>query len=65
MIKSSFVCRECTERYLGCHDHCERFLKEKAERLEEQRELKKKRNLCLEYYRHKINKMQQEDRKKR
>ena len=58
-------CLDCKERYLGCHDHCERYLKEKAERLEKNRELKKKRSLCLEYYHHKISKMQQEDKRKR
>lgn len=24
------VCRNCSERYPGCHDRCMRFLKEKA-----------------------------------
>lgn len=24
-------CKDCTERYLGCHDHCEKFRADKAE----------------------------------
>lgn len=24
-------CKDCKERYSGCHDHCESFLKAKAE----------------------------------
>lgn len=24
-------CKDCTERYLGCHDHCERYRETKAE----------------------------------
>lgn len=31
----------CTDRYPGCHDHCERYLKEKADLLEESRQIKK------------------------
>lgn len=25
------ACKECTERYIGCHSDCERYLKEKSE----------------------------------
>lgn len=24
-------CKDCKERYLGCHDKCEKYLKEKKE----------------------------------
>lgn len=26
----SFPCKDCADRYPGCHDHCERYKAEKA-----------------------------------
>lgn len=34
--KSKFKCKDCTERYPGCHDKCESYKKAR----EEQREIK-------------------------
>ena len=25
-MKAKFSCKDCTERYLGCHDSCESYL---------------------------------------
>lgn len=38
-------CRECTERYLGCHDHCETYQKALAEWLERKKDIRHKKNL--------------------
>ena len=38
-------CKDCADRHPGCHGHCERYLKEKAEH----DELNRKRQLSLEY----------------
>lgn len=28
---SAFTCKDCTERVVGCHSNCEKYLNEKAE----------------------------------
>ena len=30
MANSPFTCNGCENRYHGCHDHCEKYKKEKA-----------------------------------
>ena len=55
----SFECKDCSERYVGCHTTCESYLKEK-EKLEERnvrirKAKKEERDLC-EYYRDKKRK---------
>lgn len=45
MANSPFTCKDCPDRYPGCHDKCEKYRKEKAEwdktkaKLAENREL--------------------------
>ena len=51
-------CRECTERFLGCHDVCATYLKAKAERmdeLEQIRQIKLKDKPYEEYHLKAIN----------
>lgn len=31
MIRQITVCKECTERYIGCHGTCERYAKQSKE----------------------------------
>ena len=40
MIKS---CKGCTKRYLGCHDHCEKYQSELAEVLEAKRKMREEK----------------------
>ena len=28
---SKFSCKDCTERYIGCHSKCEKYIKEKEQ----------------------------------
>lgn len=41
-------CKDCADRHPGCHGHCERYLKEKAEH----DDLAAKRRASLEYSRY-------------
>ena len=46
-------CRECTDRYLGCHSKCEKYIREKAENdaiNEEIRKKKKVEQAFIEYH---------------
>lgn len=31
MIRPSFTCKDCPDRYPGCHGKCEKYQKEKSE----------------------------------
>lgn len=46
MIKS---CKGCTERYLGCHDHCEKYQSELAEVLKAKRKMREEKNKGLSH----------------
>lgn len=46
------TCYECKDRYLGCHDHCERYITAKKEWFETQQRNKKAKNEYLMIYRH-------------
>ena len=35
-------CKGCSDRYLGCHDHCRKYLDDKERRLKEMAEFKKR-----------------------
>lgn len=35
MSSSSFPCKDCTKRYLGCHDRCEDYQSIKKNKLDE------------------------------
>lgn len=37
MIK--YTCKDCTKRYLGCHDKCEEYQKIKKENVESKRKM--------------------------
>lgn len=37
------TCKDCTDRQLGCHDHCERYKKAQREKIELNRKINKKR----------------------
>lgn len=39
MIQAS--CKNCEERYIGCHDKCERYIKFRAQRTEDNEKKKK------------------------
>ena len=50
----SFECKDCSERYVGCHRTCESYLKEKEkieERNERIRREKQKEHCLCDYYR--------------
>jgi hypothetical protein len=36
-----YSCKDCTERVVGCHSTCEKYLKEKAEYAEENKKIYK------------------------
>ena len=57
------TCHNRTERYLGCHDHCERYKAAKEKYLEQTRIIKKTKNDSLILYRHKIERMQKDERR--
>lgn len=35
----NYTCKNCTERYLGCHDKCEEYQKIKKENVETKRKM--------------------------
>lgn len=37
-------CKNCPDRYLGCHDHCERYLEDKKKRLDQKEEIRRQNN---------------------
>ncbi len=38
------TCKDCSDRQLGCHDHCERYKKAQREWIELNRKINKKRS---------------------
>lgn len=40
-MKSNFDCKNCKERYIGCHSTCEKYLKQKS-LLNEKRSVERK-----------------------
>lgn len=46
------ACKDCVERHPGCHGHCERYLKEKAEH--DALSAKRRESLEYEKYRHRL-----------
>lgn len=38
------TCKDCTDRYLGCHDQCKKYQTALKDRKELYQEIKKKRN---------------------
>jgi len=49
----SGCCRDCTERYLGCHDHCKKYLSAREEWREYSDKLRQARKIN-EYDLHKM-----------
>lgn len=41
------VCRDCTDRVVGCHGSCEKYISEKAEAKEKSDSIKKEKQLYL------------------
>lgn len=54
-------CKDCPDRYLGCHDHCRRYLEDKEKRLAHMEEIKRQNSgneqLKAIYSRKKIKKI--------
>lgn len=44
-------CKECTDRYLACHDHCEKYREYDAERKKIQELASKQKQTNYDYYR--------------
>lgn len=49
MVKMKGVCKECQNREVGCHGHCETYLNAKAEMQEEKDRIYKAKNLDRMY----------------
>lgn len=45
MIKKNEVCRYCTERKVGCHAVCEKYIKEKQEIREQNEKIWKEKDV--------------------
>lgn len=58
VYKSINTCKDCPDRYLGCHDHCEKYQKALAEWKEKKRFAKKVKRLSREYDGFKIEAME-------
>ena len=54
-------CKDCTERYPGCHDYCERYLSEKEE-WNKKKALRKKAD---EFYTYKIEQIRKDEKRRR
>ena len=48
--KLPFTCKDCPDRYPGCHDHCKKYKREKEiwdkQKLEEARQLEALNYIC-------------------
>ena len=53
------TCRDCQERYIGCHDHCEKYLQAQAEWLDFKSKTKKAKKLHKEFDSFRINALRQ------
>lgn len=61
-VKKSYrtaPCKDCTEKYEGCHGKCEAFLKYKAD-IEAIKEKQRKDNLFKGYLKDKFSKIRKE-----
>lgn len=47
-------CRDCTERYPGCHDHCENYIEARKKWDEQKQQIKHTKGLADELYKYKI-----------
>lgn len=56
-------CKECTEKYEACHDHCEKYLSAKEEWLEYKRQIKEAKK-PTEYDQHKFNSIKAMERRR-
>lgn len=53
-------CKDCPDRYLGCHDYCEKYLSDRDE-WSRKKELKRKSE---EFYVYKIEKMKKDEKRR-
>ena len=37
-------CKDCSDRYLGCHDHCRKYLDDRDRRLAQKEEMRRQDN---------------------
>jgi len=59
------TCLDCQERHPACHDHCDKYQAAKEKRSEEIQKIRENKRLSLELYHHKIEKMRQENKKRK
>ena len=43
MEKPKFTCKNCPDRYAGCHDHCESYIRARASVIKERAKIRKER----------------------
>ena len=46
-MKVIYSCKGCEDRYPGCHDHCYKYIEEKALRDKEKKEAKLKKSIHI------------------
>lgn len=63
--KVGMACRECTERYVGCHSTCEAYLQAKEAFDDYKSIIKKNRDDNLELYKHVCTNIRKSAKRKR
>lgn len=55
--KIGFFCKNCTDRYLGCHDHCEKYQNQVKERNEHREQIAKAKAVDVDYQSFKVERI--------
>lgn len=58
-------CRNCEDRHVGCHSTCEKYLEAKDKHDTYTKRVQRSREESMLLYRHKIQSMQKEERKRK